>query len=91
MIRTRTVQPLGTHRHATARGRAYIDTCRTSLLAPSPVALTLALRPPAENLSDIAAGQFQMGRPRNMHVAPMKEDIDHFNEHPYQHAGTDDQ
>jgi hypothetical protein len=33
----------------------------------------------AENLSDIAAGQFQMGRPRNMHVAPMKEDIDHSN------------
>jgi len=33
----------------------------------------------AENPSDIAAGQFQMGQPRNMHVAPMKEDIDHPN------------
>jgi|GEM_PF-543994 len=31
----------------------------------------------AENQPDIAAVQFQIGRPRNMHFLPMEEDIEH--------------
>lgn len=30
----------------------------------------------AENQPDIAAMQFQIGRPRNMHFMPMEEDIE---------------
>ena len=39
--------------------------------------LNIPMLKDAENQPDIAALQFQMGRPRNMHFLPMEEDIEH--------------